>query len=278
MTEIVYVFTNPAMPGYVKIGKTSKANVEERLKELSNPTGIPVPFECLYAAEVADATKVETAIHMAFDCDRPNKKREFFTTDPERIITLLEAFAISDATPSTRKLLDEITSPEDKKAQSIAFAKTKKQEWRHDLDMLWSKIKIKVEEKPDTEKWKMWKAATLDCIARKNTKEFFQKVTTEFPGDSKKQKKTWKSLADTALKLEEWDKMPWKEYLDILPMYHGFKTKLKSIIPSTKEEIDKLRDIINKRWGVNGRYPLVGKYKGCQKQLDKLEKQLLEKQ
>ena len=123
MTEIVYVFTNPAMPGYVKIGKTSKANVEERLKELSNPTGIPVPFECLYAAEVADATKVETAIHKAFDCDRPNKKREFFTTEPERIITLLEAMEIANVTPATDEILDRITSQEDKEA--LAEAKTK---------------------------------------------------------------------------------------------------------------------------------------------------------
>ena len=115
-TGIVYVFTNPAMPGYVKIGKTSRNNVEQRLKELSNPAGVPVAFQCPYAAEVEDETKVEEAIHKAFAVDRPNKKREFFTTDPQRIIDLLTAFAISDATPETQKMLDKITTPEDKEA------------------------------------------------------------------------------------------------------------------------------------------------------------------
>ena len=109
MSEIVYVFSNPAMPDYVKIGKTSRDDVKQRLKGLSDSSGVPAPFECLYAAEVADATKVEKALHAAFDVDRPNPRREFFTTSPERIITLLKAFAVTDVTPSTQKILDEIT-------------------------------------------------------------------------------------------------------------------------------------------------------------------------
>ena len=131
MTEIVYVFTNPAMPDYVKIGKTSKNNVRQRLKELSNPTGVPMPFECLYAAEVADATKVEEAFHDAFDCDRPNKKREFFTTDPKRIITLLKRIAITDVTPATKEMLDQITPTEDKVAQPdrIRMKELKTKSW-----------------------------------------------------------------------------------------------------------------------------------------------------
>ena len=118
MTEIVYVFTNPAMPDYVKIGKTSRDKVEERLKGLYDSSGVPAPFVCLYAAEVADATKVEKALHKAFAVDRPNKRREFFTTSPDRIVTLLKAHEINDVTPSTQKVLDKITSPEDKSAQA----------------------------------------------------------------------------------------------------------------------------------------------------------------
>ncbi|MFT7387743.1 MAG: hypothetical protein ACI8VC_000984 [Candidatus Endobugula sp.] len=40
---IVYVLTNPAMPGIVKIGKTSRDSVDARLNELYS-TGVPVPF------------------------------------------------------------------------------------------------------------------------------------------------------------------------------------------------------------------------------------------
>ena len=121
MTEIVYIFTNPAMPGYIKIGKTFQGDVAKRLKDLSNPTGIPVPFQCAYAAVVKNATSVEATLHSAFACDRVNPKREFFKTEPQRIITLLKEMQISDATPETQKILDKVTSTEDKLSQSIAI-------------------------------------------------------------------------------------------------------------------------------------------------------------
>ena len=117
MSEIVYVFTNSAMPNYVKIGKTTKDNVEERLKVLSNPSGVPAPFECPYAAVVSDAKKVEKALHEAFADYRPNPRREFFTVSPGKIIALLKLNAIADATPATQRILEEITAPEDRSAQ-----------------------------------------------------------------------------------------------------------------------------------------------------------------
>lgn len=122
MTEIVYVFSNPCMPGYIKIGMTTRDDVRERLQELSNPSGVPVPFECPYAAEVSDATAAEKAIHEAFADYRPNPRREFFTIAENKIIALLKAFAISDKTPFVQEVLDEITSPEDKSAQAVANA------------------------------------------------------------------------------------------------------------------------------------------------------------
>ena len=44
MAEIVYILTNPVMPGVVKIGKTDKEEVSARVKELFT-TGVPVPFD-----------------------------------------------------------------------------------------------------------------------------------------------------------------------------------------------------------------------------------------
>jgi len=52
MTEIIYVLVNESMPGYVKIGMTT--NLEQRIRSLDN-TSTPLPFECFYAATVADA-------------------------------------------------------------------------------------------------------------------------------------------------------------------------------------------------------------------------------
>lgn len=48
---IVYVLTNAAFDGYVKIGKTT--NLEQRLRSLDN-TSVPLPFRCVYAVEVDD--------------------------------------------------------------------------------------------------------------------------------------------------------------------------------------------------------------------------------
>ena len=42
---IVYVLTNPAMEGLVKIGKTSRSALENRMGALYS-TGVPFPFNC----------------------------------------------------------------------------------------------------------------------------------------------------------------------------------------------------------------------------------------
>lgn len=42
---VVYVLTNPIMPGIVKIGMTTRSNVNARMQELYG-TGVPLPFTC----------------------------------------------------------------------------------------------------------------------------------------------------------------------------------------------------------------------------------------
>ena len=121
MSEIVYVFANEAMPNLIKIGRTSRGEIQQRLDELYNShTGVPVPFTCLCRVEVNDAELVEKALHTAFKDDRINPRREFFKTPPYKIIALLRAFAI----PGT-VVLDELndnTTPEEELA--IARAAT----------------------------------------------------------------------------------------------------------------------------------------------------------
>ena len=98
-TGIIYVLTNPAMPGIVKIGKTSRGSVVARLNELYS-TGVPVPFECAFAGRVEDESKVEKAFHLAFGPYRLNPKREFFQIEPEQAIALLELMISEDVTPT----------------------------------------------------------------------------------------------------------------------------------------------------------------------------------
>ncbi|NVK30122.1 MAG: GIY-YIG nuclease family protein [Gammaproteobacteria bacterium] len=96
-TEIIYILTNEAMPGLVKVGKTDR-NVEHRLRELYN-TSIPVPFECFHASVVPKAKNVERRIHRAFDRFRVNQNREFFEIEPEAIAEILAMVELQDATP-----------------------------------------------------------------------------------------------------------------------------------------------------------------------------------
>jgi hypothetical protein len=84
------------MPDLVKIGRTT--DLESRLRQLSTHSGVPVPFECFYACEVADSVKVEKALHDAFGDHRINSRREFFRLNPDRAVAILELVTIKDAT------------------------------------------------------------------------------------------------------------------------------------------------------------------------------------
>lgn len=99
---IVYLLTNPCIPGLVKIGVTKHEDVKFRMSQLYS-TGVPLPFECVYAAKVRFPEKVEEAFHNAFAPNRINPKREFFEIDAGQAISLLKLLEISDATNEVAK-------------------------------------------------------------------------------------------------------------------------------------------------------------------------------
>ena len=94
--KIVYVLINPAMPGYVKIGRTT--DIKQRLLGLDN-TSMPLPFECFYASLVRDDIFVEKQLHKTFEDNRTRKNREFFEISPERVVAALKLAEIEDVTP-----------------------------------------------------------------------------------------------------------------------------------------------------------------------------------
>lgn len=113
--EIIYILTNEAMPGYVKIGKTAN-NLEQRVRELSASTSIPLPFTVFYACTVKSAQFVEHQLHDAFDDNRVNSKREFFRVVPERVVAALKLAEIENITPKK----DFVESKEDQEALNTA--------------------------------------------------------------------------------------------------------------------------------------------------------------
>ena len=113
--NIVYVLTNPAMPGLVKIGQTNQDDANLRIAQLYS-TGVPVPFHLEFACRVEDANDVEQALHIAFAPNRINPRREFFRIDPEQAIAILRLLHIEDATSEVAQ------QPTDIDQQSLAAA------------------------------------------------------------------------------------------------------------------------------------------------------------
>jgi hypothetical protein len=72
----VYVMSNPAMKGLVKIGLSRKTS-QARAKDLKT-TGVPDDFIVVYDELVTDCDHVETRLHQRFNDYRYQPNREFF--------------------------------------------------------------------------------------------------------------------------------------------------------------------------------------------------------
>ena len=121
---IVYLLSNPCMPGLVKIGMTKQEDLEKRMKELYT-TGVPVAFKCEFACRVnnKDCAKIEKALHTAFEPQRINKNREFFKINVEQARAILELFHHTDVTEDVSEEIENDLTEEDKAASSKSQAK-----------------------------------------------------------------------------------------------------------------------------------------------------------
>jgi hypothetical protein len=104
--SIVYVVTNPAMPGLVKIGRTTHEEAQMRLGQLYS-TGVPFPFKLEFACRVVNPDEVEAALHTAFAPNRVNPRREFFQIEAGQAIAILKLLHTEDATSAVSAELSE---------------------------------------------------------------------------------------------------------------------------------------------------------------------------
>jgi hypothetical protein len=151
MDEIIYVLNNEAMPGICKIGKTS--DLELRMKSLyQGVSGVPLPFECVYAAKVKNMNGIERAIHTAFDDYRLNPNREFFSIAPEKITALIRGFGseVEDITPKK----EFVGTKEEQKA--IDNARKKRERFNFEM------VKIPLESELYFSRDKSLKATVMD--------------------------------------------------------------------------------------------------------------------
>lgn len=104
MAEIVYILTNEAMEGMVKIGRTT-TSIEQRIRELDN-TSVPLPFQCFYAGEVGNSALVEGKLHRIFSDKRIRTNREFFRVDPNQVREAIQLAELRDITPRGDVVVD----------------------------------------------------------------------------------------------------------------------------------------------------------------------------
>ena len=85
----VYILTNPAMPGIIKIGYTN--DIGRRLRDLDT-TGVPQPYEPFFSVKTSKYELLEKVIHRELDKltdTRLRTNREFFKMEPDMARDLL---------------------------------------------------------------------------------------------------------------------------------------------------------------------------------------------
>ena len=101
---IVYILSNDAMEGYIKVGQTSGSSAEDvltRMRDLSRATGVPRSFNCEYAAVVDNYIEVEQTIFRAFAHNRVAGKEFLEGVPPVQVQVLLQLKSLNpvDITP-----------------------------------------------------------------------------------------------------------------------------------------------------------------------------------
>ena len=106
----VYVLSNPAMVGMVKIGYTQHCHPQERVDDLSKQTGVPLPFNIEYYVVVDDPQRVERAVHRALNGNRVSTSKEFFGVSIDDAIKCVDliAFGTNDETEVFHKSIENI--------------------------------------------------------------------------------------------------------------------------------------------------------------------------
>jgi len=108
----LYVLANSAMPGLVKVGKTTRSS-SERAEELSGATGLPTPFIVVYEQLFEDCGSAESFVHtyLAQQGYRVADNREFFSAPVNivvRAITLASGAIDHDSFQSSPEHADDL--------------------------------------------------------------------------------------------------------------------------------------------------------------------------
>ena len=112
MIGFIYVMSNPAHPGLVKIGQTSK-DPDIRRHNL-NSTGVPEDFKLEYRALANDYLRLEKEIHQKLNNSRYRQDREFFEISVQEAISTIRKIA-GERIESQRDFSGSVSRPSYKK-------------------------------------------------------------------------------------------------------------------------------------------------------------------
>lgn len=133
---LVYIFTNPCLEGWVKIGQTERDGIDKRLSELNAPPNLPLSFRCYAYYKVENPEKVEKRIHDIIDkvdnslrareqlANGRMREREFFKISPERAYSIFKNIADLRGDPDMLKLY-ELTDGQAEE-QKLAIKRTRR--------------------------------------------------------------------------------------------------------------------------------------------------------
>lgn len=123
MAGYIYIMTNPALKGMVKIGYAQ--DVEMRRQQLST-TALPYEYE-VYATYETPGNLEDKKLHKLIDSLNPDlrvsKNREFFVMSPEDAFDLLDAIATISGSASKLKKAKAAPSAVKTKKPAVNFRK-----------------------------------------------------------------------------------------------------------------------------------------------------------
>ena len=102
---LVYILTNPSLDGWIKIGMSTRNDINKRLAELNRPVNIPLSYRAHAIYEVENPEEVEKQIHNLFDqideslharetlASGRIRQREFFHISPEKAFSVFKSVA-----------------------------------------------------------------------------------------------------------------------------------------------------------------------------------------
>ncbi len=132
-TNVIYILTNPALDGYVKIGFAT--DLQKRIKQLSQASAIPYSFQA-YAVYETPAKLTDKALHDMIDNLNPNlrtveqddqgktHKKEFFIMSPEEAYTILEDIAKISGTTDRLHRIKQTKEEAEETAEATEVKKT----------------------------------------------------------------------------------------------------------------------------------------------------------